>query len=188
MKLGKTGILAFVLLIALATLYRLMPDRPFGFAPQFAMALFGGAVFANKKHAFALPLLSMLISDILYQFCFNMGWGNTPGFYQGQITNYILFGGLTFFGFLMRDRKIGKSVAALFGAPTAFFIASNFFVWLEGSGFSRPKTWEGLMQCYADGIPFYQGSIFATLVFSAVIFGAYYVIKYLFSVSKVQVS
>ena len=67
MKLNKSVLLSFGLLILAASLYRAWPDRPYGFAPQMAMALFGGAVIKDKKLAFLLPLLSMLISDLFYQ-------------------------------------------------------------------------------------------------------------------------
>lgn len=188
MKQNKLVIIAFVLLIVLAGLYRLVPDRPLGFAPQFAMALFGGAIFSDKKLAFGLPLISMFISDLLYQVMFSMGIGNTPGFYAGQITNYVLFAGLTFFGFMLRDGKMLKSVIAFFAAPTAFFIFSNFFVWASGAGFARPKSLDGLMMTYADGIPFFKGSIAGTLVFSVVLFGAYFFIKNYVSKRNVQLS
>ena len=68
MKLQKNVIIPLVLLIIISAIYRIIPSRPLGFAPQIAMALFGGALFVkDKKWAFALPLLSMFISDILYQ-------------------------------------------------------------------------------------------------------------------------
>jgi hypothetical protein len=54
-----------------------------------------------------------------------------------------------------------------------FFLLSNFFVWNSGSGFGRPHTFEGLMLCYADGLPFLGYSIAATLLFSGILFGGW---------------
>ena len=69
MKNKKSIIVALVLLILVSAFYRVFPDRPWGFAPQIAMAIFGGAVFVNdKKWAFALPILSVFIGDLLFQF------------------------------------------------------------------------------------------------------------------------
>ncbi|MFY8166450.1 MAG: DUF6580 family putative transport protein, partial [Sediminibacterium sp.] len=63
MKLNKQIILALVIMIVTSALFRLMPGRPYGFAPQIAIALFGGSLFASKKqYAFLLPILSMFIS------------------------------------------------------------------------------------------------------------------------------
>jgi hypothetical protein len=63
-------------------------------------------------------------------------------------------------------------------APTAYFLASNFLVWASSSplaGLGRPKTFAGLMMCYSDGLPFYPWSVAATFIFSAILFGSYYI-------------
>lgn len=177
MKISKQLIISFILLVIIASLYRIMPDRPYGFAPQIAMAIFGGAIIKDMKLAFLLPLLSMFISDALYELLYRNGVGNMPGFYEGQLTNYILFALMTVFGFMIRKINVAKVIAASFAAPTAFFILSNFFVWLSNSpdaGLARPKTFSGLMMCFADGLPFYPWSLASTLVFSAILFGGYY--------------
>jgi hypothetical protein len=61
MKIDKKLIVSFILLILIASLYRIMPGRPYGFAPQIAMAIFGGAIIKNKKFAFLLPILAMFV-------------------------------------------------------------------------------------------------------------------------------
>ena len=174
---NKQGILiSFIVLILIAALYRIMP-RPWGFAPQIAMALFGGAVISDKRLAFALPILSMFISDLIYHLLYTYGNGVTPGFYEGQLTNYILFALLTVLGFVLRDLKVWKLAAASVVAPVLFFLASNFFVWQAGSGLKRPHTFSGLIQCYNDALPFFRGSFMGTLFFSVILFGGYFLVK-----------
>lgn len=176
MKITKQVVVGFILLIVIASIYRVMP-RPFGFAPQWAMAIFAGAIIKDRKFSFLLPLLSMFVSDALYEILYRTGAGNIPGFYPGQITNYILFAAMTVFGFLITRISFKQILLASILAPTAFFLLSNFFVWFSNSpdaGWARPKTFNGLLLCYNDGLPFYQWSIAATLIFSAVIFGSYY--------------
>jgi hypothetical protein len=65
-----------------------------------------------------------------------------------------------------------------------FFILSNFGVWLTGVYY--PKTITGLMECYAAAIPFYKNELFGNMLlntfmsnvfFTAVLFGAYAVVK-----------
>src|SRR4051812_5593176 len=119
MKISKQVIFSFILLVVIASLYRIMPGRQFGFAPQWAMAVFGGAIIKDKKIAFLLPLLSMFLSDALYEILYRNGIGNMPGFYSGQITNYILFGAMTVFGFLIKKVKVSQIVLASLAAPTA---------------------------------------------------------------------
>ena len=168
---------SFILLIVIASLYRVMPGRPYGFAPQIAMAIFGGAVIKDKKFAFLLPILAMFISDTLYQLLYINGIGKIYGFYNGQVLNYILFAGLTVFGFFIKNFNVKKIAIASLAAPTAYFLVSNFLVWASSSplaGLGRPKTFAGLMMCYGDGLPFYLWSLAATFIFSAVFFGSYY--------------
>jgi hypothetical protein len=174
MKLNQTLVFSFLVLIVIASLYRIMPDRPWGFAPQIAMAIFGGAIIKDRKLAFILPLLSMFISDVIYEYIYRFQGGTIPGFYEGQLTNYILFGLMTFFGFMITNLNVARIALAALAAPTAFFLLSNSFVWLNGGGYQRPKTFDGLILCLQDGLPFYRGSLLATLCFSAVLFGGYY--------------
>lgn len=179
MKITKNVITGFILLIIIASLYRIMPGRPWGFAPQLAMAIFGGAIIKDKKFAFILPLLSMFISDALYEVLYRNGVGNIQGFYEGQLTNYILFGLMVFFGFLIRNFNVGRIALASIAAPTAYFFLSNFMIWASSSplaGLGRPKTFNGLLLTLGDGLPFYAWSIAATVIFSAILFGSYYLI------------
>ena len=177
MKITRQILGSFLLLIIIASLYRIMPGRPYGFAPQIAMAIFGGAIIKDKKFAFILPLLSMFVSDALYQLLYINGVGNIPGFYDGQFLNYILFASLTVFGFFIKNFNVKRIAIASLSAPTAYFLVSNFLVWISASplaGLQRPKTFSGLIMCYGDGLPFYPWSIAATFVFSAILFGSYY--------------
>jgi hypothetical protein len=67
--------------------------------------------------------------------------------------------------------------AGFIAGPTAYFLISNFAVWIGGGGYQRPRTFEGLMMCYGDGLPFYQMSILSTFVFGAILFGTYNLIS-----------
>jgi uncharacterized membrane protein YhhN len=178
MKITKRIVVALVLLTTVCALYRIVPGRPWGFAPQIAMAVFGGAVFINnKKWAFAIPLISMFLSDVLYEVLYNTGISTMPGFYAGQWQNYLVFALLTSVGFLVKKVNVLNVLLASIAAPTLYFLISNFMVWTAGAGYARPKTFTGLLMCYNDGLPFYQNSLYATVFFSAVLFGGYYLIK-----------
>lgn len=180
MKLNKSLIWSLILLTVIAAVYRIIPNRPWGFAPQWAMAVFAGAVIKEKKWAFIIPVLSMFISDILYQVLYMNGLTPISGFYDGQWQNYLLFAVLAVFGIMMKKINVMNIFAASLAAPTAYFILSNLVLWAGWSGtrgLGRPKTFSGLMQCYTDALPFYRTSLIATVVFSAVLFGSYYLIS-----------
>jgi hypothetical protein len=180
MKIDKSIIGSFVLLVVIASLYRIMPDRPFGFAPQIAMALFSGSIVKDKKFSFLLPVLSMLVSDVLYEVLYRFNISSTAGFYGGQVVNYILFAAVTIIGFAIRKDNLLQIAAGSIAGATFYFITSNLAVWLGGglalNNLPYARTWDGLMTCYAAGLLFYKGSLCATLFFSAILFGGYYLL------------
>ncbi len=168
-----------IILVVIASLYRIIPDRPYGFAPQWAMAIFAGAVIKDKKWALIVPILSLFISDLLYQVLYLSGLSTIQGFYEGQWQNYILFGLLSFVGMAIKKINVVNVFIASLAAPTIYFLLSNFILWAGTGtrGFGRPKTFDGLLLCYNDGLPFYRTSLIATIIFSSIIFGAYYLVK-----------
>jgi hypothetical protein len=180
MKIEKKDILNFVVLVVIAALYRIIPNRPGGFAPQIAMALFAGSVVTNKKISFLFPLLSMLVSDALYQVLYVNHLTSIPGFYSGQVTNYLLFVALTIVGFGVNKNKVAHIFGGSLAVATIYFLASNFLVWNSGgfgiNNLPYANNIAGLLECYTAGIPFYLNSIYATLIFSTVLFGANYFI------------
>lgn len=175
MKSNKNLLITFIVLVVVASLYRVIP-RPVNFAPHIAMALFAGAVIKDKKWAFALPIFSMFFSDLLYQVLYNYGLSDRPGFYVGQWQNYLLFAAITMIGFLIKKIRFVNVLLASVAAPTVFFLVSNFVVWAgwQGTrGLNRPKTFNGLLMCYGDALPFYGNSVMACIFFSAIFFGGY---------------
>ena len=187
MKGNKSLLLTFGLLILAASLYRVWPGRPYGFAPQMAMALFGGAVIKDKRLAFLLPLLSMLLSDLLYQALYANGLAQIKGFYSGQWLNYVLIVGVTAFGFLLKKITALRVAGFSMAGSLIFFLTSNFAVWAGGGGLQRPKTFDGLMMCYYDGLAFlrdyglvkgFYGNIFlGDLFFCTLLFGSFYLLQ-----------
>jgi len=178
MKINKSIIWSLVIMTVVAALYRVIPGRPFGFAPQWALALFSGAMVKDKKLAFALPLLSMFISDLIYQLLYVAGLSSIYGFYPDQWINYLLFASVTVFGFFIKRASVVNVFLVSLAGPTYFFLVSNFLTWMGVGGYHMyPKTWEGLMSCYVAGLPFYKTSLIATVLFSALLFGSWYVIN-----------
>ena len=196
MKLNKSVVVSFGLLVLAASLYRAWPGRPFGFAPQMAMALFAGAIIKDKRMAFLLPLLSMLISDVLYQILYINGMTEIKGFYSGQWLNYLLIAGVTAFGFLLKKITALRVLFFSLSGSLIFFLTSNFSVWAGGGGLERPKTFNGLMLCYYDGLAFYRdyglikgfyGNLFiGDLFFCTLLFGSFYLLQRAFLKRKPQ--
>ena len=183
-SIDKSVVASFVLLIIIVSLYRILPGRPLGFAPQIAMAIFSGSIVTNKKYAFLMPLFSMLISDILYEVLFSYKLSAIPGFYSGQWINYLLIIAIIVIGFGVNQLKWMSIIAGSLAGVFAYFILSNGAVWLGGgldiNNIAYPKSLDGFIICLTAGLPFLKGSLYATLLFSGVLFGGYALLnKYL---------
>ncbi|HEY0432662.1 MAG TPA: DUF6580 family putative transport protein [Chitinophagaceae bacterium] len=177
MKNSNKYILVFVVLTVAAALYRVWDSRPFGFAPQIAMAIFAGAVIPNKRLSFLVPLLSMLLSDVIYQVLYMQGLTDIKGFYEGQWVNYVLFTVITVIGFFVKKNNVASIVLGSICGVVAYFLLSNFSVWIGGgldiNNQPYPKNFSGLMNCYEAALPFLRGSLWATLIFNGLFFGIY---------------
>lgn len=173
MKLNKSTLIYLIVMIVVAAICRTFE---FG-APQIAMALFGGMAIRNRGWAFGLPLISLFISDVIYELLHVNGLTPISGFYDGQWVNYLIMGSVTFMGLMFNKVNVKNIVLGTLAAPVYFFIVSNFAVWL-GVGVSMyPKTWAGLVECYALALPFFKGSLLNTFFFSALFFSVYYLLN-----------
>jgi len=192
MKSNKTTVVVFVLLVIAAALYRVWDNRPLGFAPQIAMALFAGSVIKDKRFSFLVPLFSMIVSDVLYQILYTQGLTPIRGFYDGQWVNYILFTSITVIGFFIKKNNVGSIIVGSLAGAAFFYLTSNFFDWLGGgldlNNQPYPKTFDGLMRCFTAGLPFFRGSVFATLLFNGIFFGCYYLYSRYFLKVRPQVA
>ena len=177
MKIERSILVSFVLLVLIASLYRLLPGRPLGFAPQIAMALFSGSIIKNKRYSFLMPILSMLLSDVLYEILFQYKISTISCFYSGQVENYVLFASVTLIGFLIQKNNWFQILAGGLSGTSFYFLTSNFLVWISGglglNNLPYAKTWDGLVSCYTAAIPFYLGSLYATIIFSVILFGGF---------------
>ena len=177
MRFNKQIFVALVIMIITSALYRVLPGRPYGFAPQIAIALFGGSLFSRQKqYAFLLPMLSMFISDLLYQVLYTYQLTDMQGFYEGQLLNYVLIASTAVFGFGLQSNKLSRYFIGFLSAPTAYFLVSNFLVWTQGGGYHHAFTITGLIQTMVDGLPFYPYSVAGTLVFGGILFGSFRVL------------
>jgi len=144
-------------LIVIGILFRFIPHTA-NFTPIAAIALFAG-VYLNKKQALIVPLLLMILSDIF------LGMHNVVIFTWGS---FIL---VTLIGSWAKNHKSFKTVVSTSVASSVlFYLITNFGVWAMGW---YPQTAKGLLDCYILGLPFLRVFTVATLVYSAVFFGAY---------------
>jgi len=144
-------------IILAAAASRLIPHPP-NVAPITALALFSGAQFADKRLAFVIPIVALLLSDLVI------------GFYSQIWIVYGTFCLIACIGFLLRSRKSFIALAtATLTSSLLFFVVTNLGVWVFGSLY--PKTIAGLTTCFIVAIPFFQNTLlgdgfYTTLLFS----------------------
>ncbi len=175
MKQRTTLVLIAIAMILAGALSRLA-FFPINFSPVISMALFGGAVIKDKKLAFALPLLAMFISDILFELT-----NIAPGFWGwGQLISYSILALITIFGFRLKKLSLFNVAGFSIASSLIFFFLSNSSVWALSNNYYTPN-FTGWVECMAAGIPFLKNGLIADLVYSAVFFGGYILLeKYAF--------
>jgi hypothetical protein len=160
-----SGTRFFVLcgMILMAALTRLLPHYP-NFTAVGAIALFGGAYFNDRKLAFIVPLTAMFLTDLII------------GVHATMAAVYFSFILIVAIGMGIKNRKnlITVPAAALLSS-ILFFIITNFGMWLSGTMYQR--TLAGLSECYIAAIPFFSYTVLGDLVYSAVLFGAFELVK-----------
>lgn len=162
-----------VALVAIAIFSRLLPHPP-NFTALGAASLFAGAVLADRRLAFIVPLLTLWLSDLVLnnviysQYYEGFVWAG-----EGVIWSYLAFALIVLMGRMAQvSRSVSRVVGGSFAAALLFFVLSNFGVWMSGTMY--PMTMEGLLACYTAAIPFFGYSVAGNLFFAVALFGAHY--------------
>jgi len=152
------------LVVLLAVLTRFLPHVP-NFSPVFAALLFGGA-HLKRRDAIWYPIALLAASDVVLTtqvYRMRLGWG--------QSITWLGFAVVALIGYWLRQREtVGRVGVVALAGPTAFFLISNFGVWLGWRMY--PATWDGMVTCYVAALPFYRNSLLSSVVYVALLFGA----------------
>lgn len=160
-------------IILFAALIRLLPHWP-NFTPIAAMALFAGTYFDRKSYAFALPVAAMFISDLVI------------GLHASMPAVYLSFMITVFIGMSIRNKvSVGSVMLASVSSSVIFFLITNFASWLASPFY--PQNILGLAECYIAGLAFFRDTTYGlsfflndllgTVFFSAVFYGAFFLVQ-----------
>ena len=172
-KQNTSTLVIAVLLILAAAISRVLM-YPHNFSPIIGMAIFSGAVIKDKKLAFALPLFSMFLSDILFE-VFNIA----PGFWGwGQLVGYAILILITVIAFNLKKINAVNVAKYSIASSLIFYILSNLSFFIIDNQVYHTYTTDinGFLQCYIQALPFLRTSLIADLVYSGVLFGVYYAV------------
>jgi hypothetical protein len=150
------------LFVILALAVRFMP-HPFMFTPVAGSLLFFGA--RGPRRRFWVPLALLAASDVVLTklvYAYPFTWDH--------FISWAWYAGVLWLGTKLRDNArplpiIGSALAA----SVSFYIFSNFGVWAAW-GDMYPKTFSGLMACYAAGVPFLRHALKGDLLFTCAMF------------------
>jgi hypothetical protein len=169
MKRNYTNIILATVLILLAATMRIINRELhlYNLAPICAVGLFAGSIIKDKRYAYLLPLLSMFIADLYFQF-----FTSVTGFYGiEQILVYISMILVTFLGTKMGNVTGVKVVGYSLIGSLLFFVVSNFGSYLKGW---YGLDFNGLVTTYTVAIPFFKNTVMSELAGAIVLFGAYF--------------
>lgn len=147
-------------LVLIVVAGRLLPHM-WNMTPVVAATLFAG-VYLGKRYALIVPAIAMFLSDMFI------------GFYDLKLLAvvYLSFAAIAGIGFLMKKSvTVGNVLLGSVIASTIFFLLTNWAVWQFSVWY--PKTFIGLMQSYAMGIPFFKNALIGDVVYTGIFFGAY---------------
>ena len=151
----KRELKIFVGIFLCLTASRLIPHPP-NFTSLLALSFYVPALLGIRYLPFLI--ISFVITDLI------IGYHNLTHWTWGSV---FLIGFLPFY--FKNSLKL-RITGALTGA-VMFFLITNFGVWSIGQyGYNI----EGLIACYTLAIPFFTSSFIATLTFSLLIEGIYY--------------
>lgn len=141
------------------------------FAMFGALSLYCGAHLRGWM-AWLIPTGAIVLSDLIGQYF------QVPGVYfydaRAMLMNYAGFAAMIGIAHLLRrPRAIEFTIGTLVGGSLAFFVISNFGVWLDPA-FKNEPSLAGLVQCYVQGIPFYRNTFASDMFFSGLLFVTHY--------------
>jgi hypothetical protein len=158
---GPRNAALFAMIVA-AGLCRWIP-HPINFTPIGAMALFGGACYAQRRLAFLLPLAALAVGDL------------ATGFHILMPVVYVSFAANVLLGRWLRTRRTFLRTAAFtFAGAVQFFIVTNLATWWV----YYPHSIDGLAACFVAAIPCFQNTLAGDAVFTGLLFGALAVIEH----------
>ena len=161
---------AFIIILIAST--RLLPHTD-NFVPVFAMILFAAVHLKNKWQAILVSLGALWLSDLYLN-----NWGRFAEYHNEFVLFTSPFNYLSYILIALVSMQIFKKTISLpkvFGSSLLvgiiFFIVSNFGVWMN------PLYTKTLWMCYIDAIPFFRATLTSNILFSAILFGGYYLLQ-----------
>lgn len=149
-----------------------------------AVALFGGAYFKDHLKAFAFPLLSLFLSDFILSITIFSKYSS--GFlYEGWYWTYLAFALMVLVGrVLLKKVNVVNLLASTLAIVLIHWIVSDIGVWYHNPAYTQ--DFAGFWACLVKAIPFEIRFLEGTVIYGALLFGAFEILKAKYPVLKLQ--
>ena len=159
-------------LIGLVVAARLVPHAP-NFTPVVAAGLFAGMVLRSRTLALIVPVAAMLISDLIMGF---EDWRIRVVIYAALVLPVVL----GIWG--QRFRPILALLPLALTSSLLIFVVSNFAVWAFSGMYAL--DFSGLVRCYVLALPFLQNTVIGDILWTAVLFGSWWLVQFWFPAAQ----
>ena len=147
-------------LVTVSVIGRIIP-HPWNMTPVIGATIFAGVIL-GKRWALAIPLISMLVSDMFI------------GFYNWKFMAAV-YGAMLLIGFASYVSKDKNGTVVFVSRPIVsslfFFLTTNAVVCFFGTMY--PHTGAGLIASYISGLPFFGRDVLGNLLYVSMFFGMY---------------
>ncbi len=130
------------------------------FAMLLALSVFCG-IHVKHRAAMLIPLVVRLITDCIIEY--RTGFGFWESWYFDYSCYVLIFLVSLWIPAKGRGRIVGATATGL-GAIVVYFLVSNGGVWFLGSPATYDRSFAGLMNCYAMGLPFVKGTVWGNVI------------------------
>lgn len=181
----NTRTIVIILMIVAATAMRFISFEykwMSNFSPVGAIAMFGGVYFTDKWKAYAVVLLTFLLSDVLINYLYHAGYALIGG---DTFWNCVCFCLMVSIGSLIKNINFGTSLIILLAPVTIHWLIMDM-PWINDAGGLYPKTLAGYLLALDMAIPFEKNMLFGDAVFGFILFGGFELAKKKYSALRTR--
>ena len=164
--MNRQNIIGISLVVVAAAALRLLFNefQIWNFNPLVAGCLFAGAKFSDKKFAFVVPFVVMLLTDWII------------GFHAQMLPVYLSYAMIVGLGIVLSRREsVVNTLFMSLGSSVLFFLVTNLTFWYAGLSL-YPHTLSGQIASYTAALPFFKNALVGDLMFTTLMFGGWYLV------------
>jgi len=152
------------------------------FTPMGAVAIFGGAYFADKWKAALVSVITLFITDIFINYLYMnkivLWYGNSALWLYGSLIIMV------FIGSLIKKANVANVLLASLASVAVHWLLTDIEPWLYSTYYAKGLL--GYGQSLLLAIPFERNMLLADAVFGAILFGGYALVKNKYTVKTTE--